>query len=229
MQNATTAGRIVGVLLLLLIVGGALGNFVLTAPVFAAPGYLVNAAAHPLNLSFSALAGIATGAVALGIAITAFPVLRKLGEPYALWLLATGIANFALGAVEQVAVMSLQSLSNAYTATATPDEALFQGLRSVVSAARNWAHYIHLVVSGGMLFVFFVALCRFALVPRVLAAIGIVATLLQMTGVAMPLFGRPVAFPLLAPMGLAIAATAAWLLWKGFADRQLMSAPTHPG
>ncbi len=159
------------------------------------------------------------------IVIAIFPILRKLGEPYALWLLSIGIANFALGAVEQIAVMSLQSLSNAYAAAATPDETLFQALRGVVSAARNWAHYIHLVISGGMLFVFFAALCRFALVPRILAAIGIVATLLQITGVAMPLFGRPVAFPLLAPMGLAVAATAAWLLWRGFADRQ----PSIPG
>lgn len=227
MQDAKTAGRIVGTLLVLLIVGGVVGNFVLTAPVFAAPGYLVNAAAHPLNLSFSTLVGIATGAISLGIAITAYPILRRLGEPYALWLLAIAIANFALGTTEQVAVLSLQSLSNAYTAATAPDEALFQALRGVVSAARNWAHYVHLVISGGMLFVFFVALCRFALVPRVLAAIGIVATLLQMTGVAMPLFGRPVAFPLLAPMGLAAAATGAWLLWKGFADRQPANRGAH--
>jgi hypothetical protein len=229
MQNAKTAGRIVGALLVLLVVGGVVGNFILTAPVFAAPGYLVNAAAHPMNLSLSALAGLATGAISLGIAITIFPILRKPGEPYALWLLAIAIANFALGAVEQTTVLSLQSLSNAYTAAAAaPDEALFQALRGVVSAARNWAHYVHLVISGGMLLIFFVALCRFALVPRILAAIGIVATLLQMTGVAMPLFGRDVAFALLAPMGLAVTATAAWLLWKGFADRQVTGAPTQP-
>lgn len=219
MQDAKTAGRIIGALLLLQIAGGIIGSFVLTAPVFAAPGYLVNAAAHPLNLSFSALIGLATSAITLGIAITAFPVLRRKGEPYALWLLGIAIANFAVSAAEQIALLSLLSLSNAYTTAAAPDEVLFQGLRVVVSAARNWAHYVHLVIVGSLFTIFFGALFRFALVPRVLAAIGIVASLLQMTGVAMPLFGHEVAFPLLAPMGLAMLATASWLLIRGLNDR----------
>ncbi len=224
MQDTRTAGRIVGALLLALIVGGTVGNFVLVAPVFAAPGYLVNAAAHPLNLTYSALVGIATGLVSLGVAITTFPFIRRHSEPLALWLFGIAIANFALAATEHVALLSLTSLSNAYTTAAAPDEVMFQALRGVVSAARNWAHYVHLVISGGMLFVFFLALFRLALVPRLLAGFGIVATLLQMTGVAMPLFGRGVAFPLLAPMGLAVLATAAWLLFKGFADRPAASA-----
>jgi len=216
MQDAKTAGRIVGGLLVLLIVGGVLGNFVLTAPAFAAPGFLVNAAAHSLNLSLSALVGIATGAIALGVAITTFPVLRRLSEPFAFWLFGIAIVNFAMTAVEQIALLSLLSLSNAYTGAAAPDEALFQALRGVVAAARNWAHYVHLVISGSMLLVFFGALCRFALMPRILAAFGIVASLSQMTGVAMPLFGHGIAFPLLAPLGLAMTATAGWLLVKGF-------------
>ncbi len=210
-----------------MIVGGVVGNFVLTAPVFAAPGYLVNAAAHPLNLTLSALVGIATGLFALGIAITTFPIIRRHSESLALWLVSIAIVNLALAAVEHTALLSLVTLSNAYNAAPAPDEALFQALRGVVSAARNWAHYVHLVISGGMLFVFFVALFRLTLVPRAFAAVGIVATLLQMTGVAMPLFGRPVVFPLLAPMGLAIAATAAWLLWRGFSDRH-PSIPRAP-
>lgn len=219
MPDSRSAGRIVGALLVFLIIGGVVGNFVLVAPVFAAPGYLVNAAAHPWNLSLSALVGIATGAIALGIAITAFPVLRRQGEPLALWLLALAILNFALAAVEQVALLSLLSLSNAYNGTAAPDETLFQALRGVVSAARNWAHYVHLMITGGMLLVLFSALCRYALVPRVLGALGIAACLLQIVGVAMPLFGQPVAFPLLAPMGVVMLATAVRLLITGFSDR----------
>ena len=219
MQEFKSAGRVVGVLIALQIVGGVVGNFTLTAPVFAAPGFLVNAAMHPLNLSLSALVGIATGILILGVAITAFPMIRRHSESLALWLFAFSVANFAVGVAEQIALLSLQNLSNAYTDAAATDEALFQALRGVVAAARNWAHYVHLVITGGTLFVFFGALCRYALVPRILAAFGMVATLLQMTGVAMPLFGREVAFPLLAPMGLAMLATAVWLLVRGFNDR----------
>lgn len=220
MQNFKSAGRIVGVLIALQIVGGIVGNFTLTAPVFAAPGFLVNAATHPLNLSLSALVGIATGVILLGVTITVFPIIRRHSESLALWLFAFSVANFAVGVMEQIALLSSQTLSIAYTGAAAPDEVLFQALRGVVAAARNWAHYVHLVITGATLFIFFGALCRHALVPRVLAAFGMVTALLQMTGVAMPLFGREVAFPLLAPFGLAMVATAAWLLIKGFSDRE---------
>ena len=47
MPDSRSAGRIVGALLVFLLIGGVVGNFVLVAPVFAAPGYPVNAAAHP--------------------------------------------------------------------------------------------------------------------------------------------------------------------------------------
>ena len=46
------------------------------------------------------------------------------------------------------------------------------------------------------------ALVNFSLLPRALGAAGLAAVVLQLTGVAMPLFGHPVSFPLLAPLGL---------------------------
>jgi hypothetical protein len=40
----------------------------------------------------------------------------------------------------------------------------------VVASARNWAHYIGLIVAGSMVFVLYAVLCRFTLIPRALAA-----------------------------------------------------------
>ena len=54
------------------------------------------------------------------------------------------------------------------------------------------------------------------LVPRTLTVPGLLTAAMQITGVAMPLFGHDVVFPLLAPMGLAQLALALWLLVKGF-------------
>ncbi|MNC95996.1 hypothetical protein D3C83_132510 [compost metagenome] len=42
------------------------------------------------------------------------------------------------------------------------------------------------------------------------------AALSQLTGVSLPLFGSPINFSLLAPLGLAHLALALWLLVKGF-------------
>jgi Domain of unknown function (DUF4386) len=224
MNNRIDAGRLIGALMLLQIPGGIVGNFVLSAPVIAPPGFLVNAAAHPLHVTFSVLLGLGVSALGLGIAIAAFQVIRGRAESLALWLIGLSVANFTLAAVEQIAMMSLLSLSQAYTSATAPDEAMFQALRGVVAAARNWAHYIHLLIGGGTILVLFAALFRLALVPRALAGAGAVASLLQMTAVAMPLFGYPVSFPLLAPLGFVMLATAGWLIVKGFGVRATVPA-----
>jgi hypothetical protein len=102
-------GRTIGVLLLVQLAFAPIANFVLLKPVFAAPGFLDNAAAHSLQVSLGAKANSADGE-------------------------------------------------------------LFQGLRVVVASARNWAHYIGLIVAGSMVFVLYAVLCGFTLIPRALAA-----------------------------------------------------------
>jgi hypothetical protein len=48
----------------------------------------------------------------------------------------------------------------------------------------------------------------------------LLAALLEIVAVAMPLFGRAVVFPMLAPLGLAHLALMIWLSTKGFAERR---------
>ena len=163
-------GRTIGVLLLVQLVFAPIANFVLLKPVFAAPGFLENAAAHSLQVSAGALIGLAMGAISLGIAIAAFPVFRPLNRTLALWFLGLAAVSFSLTAVESTTVMSMLSLSQAYAKASSADADLFRGLRVVVASARNWAHYIGLIVAGSMVFVLYAVLCRFTLIPRALAA-----------------------------------------------------------
>ena len=73
------------------------------------------------------------------------------------------------------------------------------------------------MVTGISILAFFVALFRFFLVPCALALFGGAAAALQIVTVTMPIFGQPVLFPLLLPLGIAILSIGAWLLVKGFA------------
>jgi hypothetical protein len=219
MSTARSAGRAAGLLLLAQGIGAALTNFVLPQPAFAAPGFLVNASPHALRLGASVLLGIVTGALALAIAITVLPILRKYSERMAFAFLALATAAMALAVVENGTVMSLLSLSKAYAASNGAEPALFEGLRGVVAASRNWAHFTHIVVGGATVFVFYAALYRFAMVPRALAGFGMAAFALQIATVSMPFFGIPVRFALLAPAGIANLALAAWLVGRGFSDK----------
>lgn len=219
MTTAKKVGRTAGLLMLVQGIGGYLTNFGLLAPAIAPPGFLVNAAPHALRLGAAALLGIVTGALAAAIAITVWPVFKKYSERMALSLLALAIAALALAVVENGRLMSLLSLSQAYAASNATDAAAFEGLRGVVAASRNWAHFTHLIVGGSTSFVLYATTFRFALIPRAFAVFGMAAVALQIATVSMPLLGGHVIFPLLAPAGIAHFALALWLLTKGFADK----------
>ena len=216
MEAAPRAGRIIGVLIIIQMVGGALVNFSLEAPLFGAPGFLVNAAPHSTQIALGALLGVALEALWIAIAVTAFPFLYERARALALWFGALAAVLLAVAVAEAATVMSMISLSEAYTKASAPAQEQLQTLRIVVASARNWAHYMGKIVDGVAILVFYAALFRLALVPRWLSGFGLVAALLMVTGVGMPLFGHAVFFPLLAPLGFAQLALAVWLLTKGF-------------
>jgi hypothetical protein len=216
MGTARTAGRIVGFLILVQMACGVLVNFVLEAPLFGAPGFLVSAAAHSTQIGIAALLGVFAGGIFVAIAITIFPLLREHSPVLALGLVALASASFCLSAVENMNVMSMLSLSDAYNKASAVDRQAFEGLRIVVASARNWAHYIGLIVHGGTIFTLYAALYRSALIPRALAVFGLVAVMFQVIAVAMPLFGHGVVFVMLAPLGVSQLLLAAWLIAKGF-------------
>ncbi|MGH8076767.1 MAG: DUF4386 family protein [Lysobacter sp.] len=221
MGTAKSVGWIIGVLLLVQAVAGALVNFVLLAPVMkAAPGFLVSAAANSLHVSIAAMVGLAAGAISLGIAITAWPVFRQLSERMALGFVALAVVGLSLAAVESASVLSMLSLSQAYANAGAADASVFETLGAGVRSARKWAHYTHLLVESGTLFVLYSLLYRFTLVPRALAAFGLFGVVLQFTALTMPIFGQPMLFQLLTPIGLAHLALALWLITKGLAERQ---------
>jgi len=220
MGTAKGIGRIIGVLLLVQIVAGVTVNFVLMAPVFAAPGFLVNAAAHSLQISIAVLIGLVTGALSVGIAIAALPVFRQYSYSMALWFLALAIVGFTLTAFENMSLLSALSLSQTYTEANGADSELFQILRGVVASTRNWAHYITLIVGGVSVFVLYSILYRFSLVPRVLAGFGLLAALLQLSAVTMPIFGYSIVLLMIMPLALSHLILALWLIVKGFPERQ---------
>lgn len=215
MDRGRRAGVAVGTLLLAQMAGSAVVNFGLEAPLFGGSGFLVNAAAHASRIGLSALVGIALGGVFAGIAITLFPVVRPSSQAMALWLLVLGAVVMAIAVMEQASVMSMVTLSEAYAKAAPATRDQFSIVRIAVGAARNWPHFLARVLDGFAGLLLFATLGRFALVPRALAACGLLAAAMQIAGVAMPLFGHDVIFPLLAPMGLAQLALALWLIAKG--------------
>jgi len=220
MESAKHAARTIAVLLLAQMICGPIVNFALLQPALGAPGFLDNASQHSLQIGIAVLLAFAMAAMTVGIAIAAWPVFRQHSRAMAMWLLALAIAGLSVSAVENISVLSMLSLSQAYANAATQDGEILRTLTGVVTAPRLWSHYIGLILAGSVAFVLYAALFRFALVPRLLAGFGMLAAISEIIAVATPLFGGRVIFPMIAPLGLAHIALVIWLLVKGFAPRE---------
>ncbi len=214
--DARRAGIIIGALILAQMAGSALVNFFAEAPLFGAGGFLVNASAHSEQIAAAVFLAIVLEATWVTIAILAFPILAERSLRSALALLAVSIVCLVIGVVENAGVMSMVSLSKLYAAASAADRAQLEAVRTIVSSARNWPHYLGRIFDGLAALTFYVALFRSAAVPRAITGLGILAVASMVTGLSMPFFGHAVIFPLLAPLGLTQLALALWLIVKGF-------------
>jgi len=220
MGDLKSASRWLAALLLAQLVLAPIANFVLLGDAFGgAGGFLVNAAPRATALASAALLSFAIAVLSAGIAVVLWPVLRPSCERLALALAVLGAAGIALSGLEITAMLSMLSLSQAYVAAGTPDEALYQALRGVVGAQRNWAHLVQLLMGGAILLAMYASLFRRRLVPRWLAGFGMLAAASQMIAVTKPFFGGWVVFPMLAPLGAAQLVLLGWLVFKGMQPR----------
>lgn len=213
-------GRITGLLLLLHLAGGLILPYILMQPALAAPGFLENAAANAVRIRAAVLLLFMSGAITVAVALTALPVFRRSSEGLALLLVVLGGVNLALHAVENGTLLSMLSLSREHAAGGLADAGLLTGLAAVVGSARRWAHFTHLLVVGSWIFTLFAVLWRSVLVPRTLAGLGMLAAILQLTGVPLrAVLGLEVLTVMAMPLAPAYLAVALWLMLKGFAER----------
>ena len=209
------AARTIAILLLVQLALGPLVNFSLLKSVRVSV-FLADAATNPVALGLGIVLGLAATGCSVAIAIVAWPIVGERSRALARSLFAVAVVNVAVVALEYAGVFAMRSLSVAYAAAS--DHAAIEAIAPAIASARIGAHFLGLVFAGGVALTLYASLFRFALVPRLLAGFGVLASASEMIAAAMPLFGQPVAFALIAPLGLAHLALIAWLLVKGFAD-----------
>jgi hypothetical protein len=230
MRPAKSIGRIIG-LLLFVQLAGLIVPFVLLHPLTTGPqNYLANAARASVQIKVAVFLLFANCALTIGIAITAWPVFRQYSEAMALWLVVVSVIMFLLQAVDNVHVLSMLSLSQQYAQAGGPAE-LFQTLAAVVGSTRRWAHYSELLVIDAWIFLLYSLLYRFRLVPRALAAFGLITVMLHFTGIPLPGFiGYSIVTMMGVPMALSHITLAIWLLTRGFKEsHRPLRAEAHGG
>lgn len=220
MKSAKSIGRTVGVLLLLQLAAGLMVPFILLRPLTTgSPGFLTAAAENSFQIRSAVLLAFVGGALTVSLGVTALLAFRRYSNATAVWFLVICAVSFTLDAVHNATVMSMLSFSQQYVATGSADSGLYQVVGAAVASARRWAHYSQLVAIGGWIFVFYSSLLRFGLIPRALAALGVIGIILQFIGVTLLMYlgystVGTMAMPLL-PIQIAVAV---WLMVKGFRE-----------
>lgn len=219
------AGRLIGALLLVHLATGLIVPYVMLVPL--QHGFLEVAAGMSGLVRLSVLLLFLGGAASVIISIAAWPIVRERGYRLGLFVLALSVVNFTLQLVENSHWLTMLSVSQAYAAADAGDARLFEGLAIVVKAAARWAHYSHIGIVVAWLFAFYALVFRGGMVPRTLAIAGMVACVLQFTGITLPVFGGyrmpyPELFGM--PLGLVNLALAGWLMVKGFANPDMRNS-----
>jgi hypothetical protein len=220
MDSPLRAGRIVGALLLLLLGLGLTTPYILLQRVSAGPAdFLSLAAGMATQVRASVTMLFAGAALPIAISIAVWSAVHARAHALGFWLLALATANLSLQAVENSHWLLLLSSSEAYLRADASEAAHWTALAPTLRSGWKWAHYVHLLAQVSWLLLFFVALYRLAMLPRALAALGILTSLMQLGGITLPaLLGYRVPFPMELygmPLGVAMVAVAAWLLVKG--------------
>ena len=214
-------------MLLFVQLAGLIVPFVLLHPLTMGPSKsLANAAGSSFQIKVAVFLLFANCALTIGISIAAWPIVRQFSYGMALWLVSVGVIMFLMQAVDNVHVLSMLSLSERYAESGGPDE-LFQALAAVVGSTRRWAHFTELLVIDCWIFLLYSVLYRFALVPRALAAFGLITVLLHFTGITlMGFLGYNIVTLMGVTMGLSHLALVLWLVAKGF---EVRARPVDPG
>ncbi len=228
MRSAKNTGRIIGILLIIHLFTGLITPYIMLRPLTSPFSFAANTPGNSFLVRSAVMMLFVGGAVTIAIAITALPFVRQYSFAIAAWLFALAVANFCLQGVENAAWMSLFSFSQDYASASPADAGVYIVVGAAVRSAWKWVHYTHLLIVVSWMLMLFVVLWRSRLAPPVLGVLGVITTLMQITGITLPQFlAYPSPVPMLMgmPLGFVYLALSLWLIVKGFRDpaREVMN------
>ena len=219
MISAKRTGRTVGLLLLLHLITGLMTPYMLLQQLTRPLTFAAIDSVNGFQIRLAIMMLFVGGAIPIVIAITGIPLFRKSSYALALWLFALAIVNFALQGGEIAGYMSLFTFSQNYVSANAADLGMYELVGATVRSAWKWIHYTHLLIMVSWIFSLGLMLWKSAVVPRILVALLLIATVLQITGITLPQFlayRSPNLMLMGMPLGFVYLALSVWLMIKGF-------------
>ena len=219
MSTESIRGRLLGALLLLHLLLGLIGPYVILVPMTAPPGgFLENAAAMQTQTRLGTLSLMAGALILMLITLMPWRTWRANAPRLAATLLALAGAHLALQLMENAQWLTMLSVSTAYHEAGHAGTDRYAAAAIAVRAGFHWVHYSHILVLVTWILVLFAMLRQARLLPRWLAASGIGASVLHLAGIPLPQFaGFQTPSPAMwgIPLAILYLGSALWLLARG--------------
>jgi hypothetical protein len=214
--------RLIGALFLAGFLSYGVG-FGLVTSVVGTPDFLSTIPAYQSTLILGAFLMLLNSVVGVGKGVLFFPILENHGKRTALAYLAAMIFEVVLMAVGVLFLLMLVPLAQqAIDAGGTGMDSA-RALGSLAVEANTMAYQISQMSLGIGATFLCLLLFRTRLIPRFLAAWGVVGYVVHAAGAIAEIFGFHISLVLLIPGGLFELALALWLIVRGFNPSAIVS------
>ncbi|MFF5207987.1 DUF4386 domain-containing protein [Streptosporangium sp. NPDC000396] len=218
-MSTRTAGRIVGALFLLAFVVYIAGGALIDSG-SGTTNMLSDVADNRMRVSAGALLMLVNSAAVLGIGVLAFPALKPHGEISAHAYLAGRTIEAVMLTVGIVFLLLLGPLAQEYVDAGANGASVLPALGRIAKEGNHYCYQIAMISVGAVGVLFCRVLLRARLVPRFMAAWGLVGYAVFLVGAILEVLGYGVGVALSVPGGLFEVALGALLIAKGFPEGQ---------
>jgi len=215
MKSNKKAGRLVGLLFLLIFAIGITAYQFLQGPVLFSDDFLTTTSANSTKIIISTLLLLLSGITSVVIAVILLPIFKKHSNTLAFLYLAFSILSFLAISIDNVSVLSMLEFSREYTENGNNNSDLFNSLSNVFFKEHWWTHYLSLLISCFPVFILYYTLYVSKLIPKVISIVGIIAVILMFIEMLFSILGNSISMNMLLPIGLIQLILPIWLIFKG--------------
>lgn len=210
-------GRIVGVLLL--------AQALIAIPVYTSYGimgsittssFLTTAAADATGIRTGLMLTLLLSGISMAVALVVMPAFRAVSERMFWLFFGLSVVGVATTAVESAIIREMLAMSINYPRPGMAP--IYDALAPAVRSEWMSTRFFNLATGHFKALLVFLILYRFRFVPRVLAGIGVIATVGSTMGTTAALAGAQFSYFMVGPAGIAQLAMTLWLIWKGFSE-----------
>jgi len=221
MKSIKKAGRLVGLLFLLLFATGITVYQFLQGPVLFSDDFLTTTSASSNEIILSTLLLFLSGITSVVIATILLPIFKKYSITLAFLYLAFSILSFIAISIDNSSVLSMLELSLEYTKNGTDNSDIFNTLGNVYYKKHWWTHYLSLLISCFPVFILYYTLYVSKLIPKVISIVGIIAVILMFIELLFSILGNSISMNMLLPIALIQLVLPLWLIFKGLKSSTL--------